>query len=129
MIAITFPLKTLIVRGLLRDVSVSQYDKANGEIHHKLIFNTNTKYPMDMLSHINEPVFGALSLNHVTVRVPTQDKEEMDAFIKYYLPIFNIPEVSCYVVEEENGAKMVDYFLKELLAYTRIKVVYLRNDI
>lgn len=45
MIAITFPLKTLIVRGLIRDVSMVQYDKANGEIHHKLIFNTNAKYP------------------------------------------------------------------------------------
>ena len=82
-----------------------------------------------MLSHINEPVFGALSLNHVTVRVPTHDKEELDAFIKYHLPIFNIPEVSCYVVEEDSDAKMVDYFLKELLAYTRIKVVYLRTEI
>ena len=129
MIAITFPLKTLIVRGLLRDVSLTEYDKNNAEIHHKLIFNTNTKYPMDMLSHINEPVFGALSLNHVTVRVPTHDKEELDAFIKYHLPIFNIPEVSCYVVEEDSDAKMVDYFLKELLAYTRIKVVYLRTEI
>lgn len=129
MIAITFPLKTLIVRGLIRDVSMTQYDKDNGEIHHKLIFNTNNKYPMDMLSHINEPVFGALSLNHVTVRVPTNDKEELNAFIKYHLPVLNIPEVSCYVVEEDSDTKMVDYFLKELLAYTRIKVVYLRNDI
>ena len=129
MIAITFPLKTLIVRGLIRDVSLTEYNKANGEIHHKLIFNTNNKYPLDMLSHINEPVFGALSLNHVTVRVPTNDKEELDAFIKYHLPVLNIPEVSCYVVEEDSDAKMVDYFLKELLAHTRIKVVYLRNDI
>lgn len=129
MIAITFPLKTLIVRGLIRDVSMIQYDKDNGEIHHKLIFNTNNKYPLDMLSHINEPVFGALSLNHVTVRVPTNDKEELDAFIKYHLPIFNISEVSCYVVKEKQDAEMVDYFLKELLAYTRIKVVYLRTEI
>ena len=129
MIAITFPLKTLIVRGLIRDVSMTQYDKDNGEIHHKLIFNTNNKYPLDMLSHINEPVFGALSLNHDTVRVPTNDKEEMDAFIKYHLPIFNISEVSCYIVKEKQDAKMVDYFLKELLAYTRIKVVYLRTEI
>ena len=129
MIAITFPLKTLIVRGLIRDVSVTEYEKANSEIHHKLIFNTNTKYPMDMLSHINEPVFGALSLNYVTVRVPTHDKEELDAFIKYHLPIFNIPEVSCYIVEEDSDAKMVDYFLKELRGYPRIKVVYLRTEI
>ena len=129
MIAITFPLKTLIVRGLIRDVSLTQYDKDNGKIHHKLICNTNAKYPMDMLSHVNEPVFGALSLNNVTVRVPTDNKDELDAFIKYHLPIFNIPEATCYVVPQKVDEELTDYYLKEQLAFTRIKVVYLRNDI
>lgn len=127
MIAITFPLKTLIVRGLIRDVSLTQYDKNNGEIHHKLIFNTNAKYPMDMLSHVNEPVFGALSLNNVTVRVPTDNKDELDAFIKYHLPIFNIPEATCYVVPQKVDEELTDYYLKEQLAFTRIKIVYLNE--
>ena len=129
MIAITFPLKTLIVRGLIRDVSMVQYDKANGEIHHKLIFNTNNKYPLDMLSHVNEPVFGALSLNHVTVRVPTHDKEELDAFIKYHLPVFNIPEATCFIIEQKVDRELVDHYSKARLAFPRIKVVYLNGEL
>lgn len=127
MIAITFPLKTLIVRGLIRDVFLTQYDKNNGEIHHKLIFNTNSKYPLDMISHVNEPVFGALSLNNVTVRVPTHDKDELKAFIKYHLPIFNIPEATCYVVPQKVDEELTDYYLKEQLAFNRIKIVYLNE--
>lgn len=127
MIAITFPLKTLVVRGLIRDVSLTQYDKDNGEIHHKLIFNTNNKYPLDMLSHVNEPVFGALSLNNVTVRVPTHDEEELKAFIKCHLPIFNIPEATCYVVPQKVDEELTDYYLKEQLAFARIKIVYLNE--
>lgn len=88
---------------------------------------TNAKYPLDMLSHVNEPVFGALSLNNVTVRVPTHDKDELKAFIKYHLPIFNIPEATCYVVPQKVDEELTDYYLKEQLAFTRIKIVYLNE--
>lgn len=119
MIAITFPLKTLIVRGLINDVSIAHYEKDNGDLYHKLTFNGITKHPLEMWSHVNEKVFGALSLNHVTIRVPTDNKVELDAFIKHYLRIFTIPETTCYVVQEKKDSELVDHFLKEVLAYTR----------
>lgn len=138
MIAITFPLKTLIVKGLINDIAIAHYEKENGDLYHKLTFNGITRHPLEMLSHINEKVYGALSLNHVTIRVPTDNKDELDAFIKHYLPIFTIPETTCYVVHEKKDSDLVDYFLKELLAYTgknkipsgkRINIVHMSSEI